>query len=255
MKVLIIEDEPLAQQELKRLLHRCQPQAEVLECLDSVEDSVAWLHKGPAPDLIFMDIRLSDGSSFEIFDQVAVSVPVIFTTAYNEYALQAFKVNSIEYLLKPIEENALQSALQKLSGLQKHFNAHTAPVNIQQLKQLLQLGKPDYKNRFAISLGDRIRHVSSEQIAYFFAEDNTVFLVTTDKKKYVINYTLDELEALVDPQEFYRVSRKYMAHIRSIVEVNRYFNSRLKVTLTGCDDDEILVSRARVPGFLEWMGE
>ncbi len=255
MKVLIIEDEPLAQQELKRLLQRCQPRAEVLDCLDSVEDSVVWLHNGLKPDLIFMDIRLSDGSGFEIFDQVAVAAPVIFTTAYNEYALQAFKVNSIEYLLKPIEEKALQSALQKLSDLKQHFVAENNQVSIQQLRQLLKLEKPEYKNRFVITLGDRIRHVSGDRIAYFFAEDNTVFLVTMDRKKYVINYTLDELEALIDPKEFYRISRKYMTHIQSIAEVNRYFNSRLKVTLTACEDDDILVSRARVPGFLEWMGE
>ncbi|MDJ1484093.1 LytTR family DNA-binding domain-containing protein [Cytophagaceae bacterium YF14B1] len=255
MKVLIIEDEPLAQQELKRLLQRCQPQTEVLDCLDSVEDSVAWLQQGIQPDLIFMDIRLSDGSSFEIFDQVAVSAPVIFTTAYNEYALQAFKVNSIEYLLKPIEEKALQAALEKLSSLKKHFAGANTQVSIQQLKQLLKIEKPEYKDRFVITVGDRIRHIASDQIAYFFADDNTVFLVTLDRKKYVINFTLDELEALIDPKEFYRVSRKYMAHIQAIVEVNRYFNSRLKVTLTACDDDEILVSRARVPGFLEWMGE
>ncbi len=255
MKVLIIEDEPLAQQELKRLLHRCHPQAEVLECLDTIEDSVAWLYNGPKPDLIFMDIRLSDGSSFEIFNQVPVTAPVIFTTAYNEYALQAFKVSSIEYLLKPIEEAALQSALQKFSNFREHFSDQAAPLNLQQLKQLLQLGKTEYKNRFAITIGDKIRHISTEQIDYFFADDNAVFLVNPEKKKYLINYTLDELENLLNPAEFYRISRKYMAHIRAIVEVNRYFNSRLKVTLHGCDDDEILVSRARVPGFLEWMGE
>ncbi|MCU0353252.1 MAG: LytTR family DNA-binding domain-containing protein [Cytophagales bacterium] len=255
MKTLIIEDEPLAQQELKRLLHRCQPQAEVLDCLDSVEDSVAWLQANAKPDLIFMDIRLSDGSSFEIFDQVTVAAPVIFTTAYNEYALQAFKANGIEYLLKPVEEKALRSALQKLESLKSHFLPETPTLDVAQIRQLLQAGQPNYKNRFAITLGDKIRHVSTAQIAYFFAEDNTVFLITADRRKYVINYTLDELETLLDPQDFYRVSRKYMAHIQSIVEVNRYFNSRLKVTLAPCDDNEILVSRARVPGFLVWMGE
>ena len=255
MKTLIIEDEPLAQQELKRLLQRCQPQAEVLDCLDSVEDSVAWLQTNPKPDLIFMDIRLSDGSSFEIFDQVTVVAPVVFTTAYNEYALQAFKANGIEYLLKPVEEKALRAALRKVENLKSHFSPETPTLGMTQFKQLLQAGQRSYKNRFAITLGDKIRHVPASQIAYFFAEDNTVFLITADRRKYVINYTLDELENLLDPQDFYRVSRKYMAHIQSIVEVNRYFNSRLKVTLSPCDDNEILVSRARVPGFLVWMGE
>ncbi len=255
MNVLIIEDEPLAQQELKRLLQRCQPEAVVVQCLDSVEDSVDWLQRQHKPDLIFMDIRLSDGLSFEIFDQVAVPSPVIFTTAYNEYALQAFKVTSIEYLLKPIEEQALQSALQKFDLLKQHFEVTAPSWNIRQLRQLLQSDKTCYKSRFAVTLGDKIRYVLTEQIAYFFAEDNTVFLVTSDRKKYIIHYTLDQLETLLNPDEFYRISRKYMTHIQAISEVNRYFNSRLKVTLNACDDDEILISRVRVPGFLAWMGE
>lgn len=255
MKVLIIEDEPLAQQELSRLLLRCEPQAQVAVNLDSVEDSVLWLTSNPPPDLIFMDIRLSDGLSFEIFEQTEVPAPVIFTTAYNEYALQAFKTNGIEYLLKPVEEEALQASLQKFTFLKQHFSTDTTQFNIQQLQKLLHLDKPAYKTRFAVTLGDKIRQVSVEQIAYFYADDNAVYLVTTDKKKYIINYTLDQLEALLNPQEFYRISRKYMSHIRAIHEVNRYFNSRLKVTLNSCDDDEILISRVRVPGFLTWMGE
>jgi len=254
LKILIIEDEPLAQQELRRLLLRCHPQAEVLDCLDSVEDSVLWLKNGIMPDLVFMDIRLSDGSGFDIFGQVDVAPPVIFTTAYNEYALQAFKVNGIEYLLKPIEEHALRTALQKFNGLQRHFATGDNSV-LQQLRNLLESKKPSYKTRFAVTLGDKIRHVPAKQIAYFFAGDNTVFLITTDRKKYVINYTLDQLETQLDPVYFYRISRKYMTHIQAIGEVSRHFNSRLKITLAPGNEDEILVSRVRVPGFLAWMGE
>ncbi len=255
MKVLIIEDEPLAQQELRRLLTKCAPQVEVMACLDSVEDSVEWLSTTTQPpDLIFVDIQLSDGSSFDIFEQITVAVPVIFTTAYNEYALQAFRVNSIDYLLKPIEEEALGAALQKLTSLKDQFGGKNAAFSPQQLDSLLRQPRADYKTRFLTTIGDRIRYVPVEQIAYFFAEDNTVYLVTQERKKYVLDYTLDHLETLVDPKLFFRITRKYLTHIAAIGEVSRYFNSRLKVGLVPATDDEILISRVRVPGFLAWMG-
>jgi DNA-binding LytR/AlgR family response regulator len=183
-----------------------------------------------------------------------VAVPVVFTTAYNEYALQAFRVNSIDYLLKPIEEEALGAALQKLSSLKDQLGGKNTAFSPQQLDSLPGQPRADYKTRFLITLGDRIRYVPVEQIAYFFAEDNTVYLVTQDRKKYVLDYTLDHLETLVDPKYFFRITRKYLTHIAAIGEVSRYFNSRLKVGLVPATDDEILISRVRVPGFLTWMG-
>lgn len=255
MKVLIIEDEPLAQQELKRLLVRCAPQAEILACLDSVEDSVDWLARSEQPDLIFIDIQLSDGSSFTIFEQITVTTPVIFTTAYNEYALQAFRVNSIDYLLKPIEEEALSAALLKLDAMKEHFTDSKSPViSPRHIDELLRRQPAEYKTRFLTTIGDRIRHVPTEQIAYFFAEDNTVYVVTQDRRKYILDYTLDQLDTQVDPRQFYRITRKYLTHISAIGDVSRYFNSRLKVVLAPVTDDEILISRVRVPGFLAWMG-
>jgi DNA-binding LytR/AlgR family response regulator len=255
MKVLIIEDEPFAQQELRRLLTRCAPQAEVVACLDSVEDSVEWLARSEQPDLIFVDIQLSDGSSFCIFEQITVTTPVIFTTAYNEYALQAFRVNSIDYLLKPIEEEALTAALLKLDTLKEHFSDRKSPVlSPRNIDDLLRRPVTEYKTRFLTTIGDRIRHVPTEQIAYFFAEDSTVYVVTQDRKKFILDYTLDQLEIQVDPRQFYRITRKYLAHISAIADVSRYFNSRLKVVLSPAMDDEILISRVRVPGFLAWMG-
>lgn len=253
MKVLIIEDEPLAQQELRRLLTRCAPQVEVVACLDSVEDSVEWLTHSEQPDLIFLDIQLSDGSSFDIFEQITVAVPVVFTTAYNEYALQAFRVNSIDYLLKPIEEEALSAALQKLNSLKDQLGGKNTGFS-QQIDNRLRMPRSDYKTRFLTTIGDRIRYVPVEQIAYFFAEDNTVYLVTQDRKKYVLDYTLDHLETLIDPRHFFRITRKYLAHISAVGDVSRYFNSRLKITLAPATDDEILISRVRVPGFLAWLG-
>jgi DNA-binding LytR/AlgR family response regulator len=238
-----------------RLLARCAPQVEVLACLDSVEDSVDWLNRSGQPDLIFIDIQLSDGSSFSIFEQITITTPVIFTTAYNEYALQAFRVNSIDYLLKPIEEEALSAALLKLDTMKEHFTDRKSPVIApRQIDDLLRKQPAGYKTRFLTTIGDRIRHVPAEQIAYFFAEDNTVYVVTQDRKKYIIDYTLDQLETQVDPGQFYRITRKYLASIAAISDVSRYFNSRLKVMLSPSTDDEILISRVRVPGFLAWMG-
>ncbi len=254
MKVLIIEDEPFAQQELKRLLSVCAPEAEVLDCLDSAEDSVLWLSNNESPDLILLDIQLSDGTSFQIFEQITVSAPIIFITAYNEYALQAFRVNSIDYLLKPIDEPSLRNALQKLTALKQQFSGAPATLSPRQIEQLLQLHKPEYKSRFVTSIGDRIRHINVDQIAYFFAEDNMVYLVTHDRKKYIIDYTLDQLDNLLNPKDFFRITRRYLVHISSVGDVIRYFNSRLKVGLQPPVDDEILISRVRVPRFLEWMG-
>ncbi|QHT70593.1 response regulator transcription factor [Rhodocytophaga rosea] len=256
MKVLIIEDEPYAQEELKRLLALCDPSIQVWECIDSVEDSIIWLEEPNEPDLIFMDIQLSDGLSFDIFKHTEVKAPVIFTTAYDEYAIRAFKVNSIDYLLKPVEEEALKSALRKYAAIRRQY---TPPAQAQnyfnpaQIEQLLQLNKRDYKSRFVTTIGDRIKQIGVEQVAYFFADDNTVYLVTADKKKYIINYTLDQLEELLDPRHFFRINRKYITKITAIGDINKYFNSRLKVSLVPPVEDEILISRVKVPDFLDWM--
>jgi len=258
MKILIIEDEPYAQEELKRLLALCDPSIVIWECIDSVEDSIIWLEEPNEPDLIFMDIQLSDGLSFDIFKHTEVKAPVIFTTAYDEYAIRAFKVNSIDYLLKPVEEEALKSALRKYAAIRKQYSQAIQPqtyFNPAQIEQLLRLNKPEYKSRFVTTIGDRIKHIGVEQVAYFFADDNTVYLVTGDKKKFIINYTLDQLENLLDPRHFFRINRKYIAKITAIGDVNKYFNSRLKVSLVPPVEDEILISRVRVPDFLSWMDE
>jgi DNA-binding LytR/AlgR family response regulator len=254
MKVLIIEDEPFAQDELKRLLALCDKNITVWECIDSVEDSIIWLEEPNEPDLIFMDIQLSDGLSFDIFKHTEVKAPVIFTTAYDEYAIQAFKVNSIDYLLKPVEEEALKLALKKYSSLRQKFAAPAQTFfSTDQLEQLIKLNKKEYKSRFVTQIGDRIKHIEVEQVAYFYADDDTVYLVTNDKKKYIINYTLDQLERLLDPKYFFRINRKYIARITAIGDVHKYFNSRLKVMLLPPVEDEILISRVKVPDFLDWM--
>jgi two-component system, LytTR family, response regulator LytT len=258
MKVLIVEDEPFAQQEMKRLLSKCMPEIEVLTVIDSVEDSIAWFRSNSAPDLILLDIELSDGSSFEIFNHVSVSAPVIFTTAYNEHALRAFQLNSIDYLLKPIEEESLQAAINKLLSLKDHFATNTESksglITPEKIQALVKLSGKPYKTRFMVSMAnDRIGYVEVSDIAYFFAHDSTCFLVTYDKRQHILNYNLEQLEQILDPHRFFRLSRKYITQIDAVAEVHRHFNSRLKVLLNPPVNDEVLISRVKVPEFLKWM--
>ncbi len=253
MKVLIIEDEPFAQNELKRLLDKADKTIGVLDCIDSVEDSVEWLAANPAPDLIFMDIQLSDGLSFEIFKQTEVKAPVIFTTAYDEYAIQAFKVNSIDYLLKPVKQNELENALNKYKNLYEKSENQPSGLNIHQIEQLIRAGRPKYKSRFIAKVGDQLKHIETGEIAYLKAEDNEVVLVTKSNNRYIIDYTLDQLGSLVDPDHFFRVNRSYLVTIDSIGKISKYFNSRLHIELKPATQDSVLISRVRVPDFLKWM--
>lgn len=254
MKVLIIEDEPFAQNELKRLLAKIDPTIEVLDCLESIEESIDWFEENDEPDLLFLDVQLSDGLSFEIFQKVDVKAPIIFTTAFDQYAIQAFKFNSIDYLLKPIDKDDLAGSLKQYNrlhggdvGEEKGFD----PLKIQQLLEM-NLGK-EYKKRFIIKTGDRLRHVSVEDIAYFYSEDDYTYLVARENAKFIIAFKLDELVNLLDPNDFFRLSRKYIANIHSIKVVNKYFNSRLEVILEPPTKDQILISRARVPEFMQWL--
>ncbi|MCB0805466.1 MAG: response regulator transcription factor [Bacteroidales bacterium] len=257
MKVLIVEDEPYAQNELKRLLDRTEIEMEILECIDSVEEAVEWFRSNEAPDLIFLDIQLSDGLSFDIFSQVKVKAPVIFTTAYDEYAIQAFKLNSIDYLLKPIKYEELKTALDKLGELSE--TRITQPdkggLNVQQIEQLLEIHRPKYKARFIAKVGDQIKHVDVIDVAYFRAEDNEVMLVTNNNNRFIVDYTLDELNALLDPATFFRANRSYIVTVGSIKKISKYFNSRLHLELIPEPDDTVLISRVRVPDFMKWIDQ
>ncbi|WP_420582596.1 LytR/AlgR family response regulator transcription factor [Reichenbachiella sp.] len=257
MKVLIIEDEKFAQEELKRFLERIDDyKIEVLDCLESVEDAVEWFDTNDEPDLAFMDIQLSDGLSFEIFNQKQITCPVIFTTAFENYAIQAFKVNSVDYLLKPIEEKELKVAMDKYSAIKNQFSPQKTPsLNSIQVEKLLNMSMEavEYKKRFIIKTGDRLRHVSVDDIAYFYSENDYTYLVAKENAKFIIDYKLDELVELLDPNEFFRLSRKFITNIHSIKMVNKYFNSRLEVILDPEPKDQILISRVRVPEFLNWL--
>jgi len=254
MKILIIEDEPFAQTELLRLLEKTGYEFEVAGILDSVEDSVEWLKSNAEPELIFLDIQLSDGISFEIFRHIKIKAPVIFTTAFDEYAIQAFRLNSIDYLLKPIELDALKAALNKLEEMKSNL-ALSPLLNENILKDLLQMQKHDYKSRFIAKMGDQIKSIGIEDIAYFYAEDNLVFVRCAGNERYIIDLTLELLEKEVDPKEFFRLNRGYLVRISAIRKVSKYFNSRLLIELEPPAEEKVLVSRVKVPGFMGWMGE
>ncbi|MBU2650744.1 MAG: LytTR family DNA-binding domain-containing protein [Bacteroidetes bacterium] len=256
MKVLIIEDEPYAQQELKRLLDSLDEPVEILEMIDSVEDAVEWLQSHPAPGLIFLDIQLADGLSFEIFRQVEVHSPVIFTTAYDQYAIEAFRLNSIDYLLKPIRVEDLRKATGKLQRMREHFAP--APhkgqgLSPEQIEDVIHRLSREYKSRFVSRIGDQIRHIPVEDIAYFYAEDNVVFLITRKNERVIVEYSIEEISRMVDPKHFFRLNRAFVAHIQAIGKVYKYLNSRLKIELLPVCEKDVLVSRVRVGEFMGWM--
>lgn len=254
IKVLIVEDEPFAQQELKRLLSATNIDITVLGCIDSVEDTIAWLRSNPLPELIFLDIQLSDGLSFEIFKQEKILCPVIFTTAFDEYAIQAFKVNSIDYLLKPIKQAELNAALEKFDKVFESYQPkEQTTFDFSQIEQLLSMTRKEYKSRFIARVGDQIKHIDIEDVAWFYAEDNVVFLVTKTNNRYIIDYTLDQISLQLDPKRFFRINRSYIAAIQNIGKVNRYFNGRLLIEINPAAQEQVFVSRAKAQEFIDWL--
>ncbi len=250
-----MEDEPYARNEMKRLLARVPGTVNVLECTDSVEETVQWLSENPPPDLIFLDIQLSDGLSFEVFNQVEVNAPVIFTTAFDEYAIRAFKVNSIDYLLKPIKQEELVQAIKKYEKLSAKQGEAAGGIKLEQIEKLLDLHKPSYKSRFIAKVGDQIKHIEIKDVAYFRAEDNEVMLVTHQNNRYIIDYSLDQLTGLLRPEDFFRANRSYIVTPGAIKKISKYFNSRLHLQLIPEADDTVLISRVKVPEFMQWMDQ
>lgn len=246
MKYLIVEDERFAYEEVKRMITKLRPEYELEKQTKTVIDTIAFL-KTSAVDLILMDIRLADGNCFEIFNHLEVTTPVIFTTAYDEHAIKAFKLNSIDYLLKPFNETELEAALIKFEKIFQHVPYTTSPKNYEQLLSVRT------KNRFLISKGENYHYIETKDIAHFYSEDGVVFLHTSSDKRYIINYTLEQLEQLLDNRLFFRVSRNCIGNVRAIKNVAKYFNSRLKLSFSPVCPHEVLVSRVRVPDFLKWM--
>lgn len=258
MNVLIIEDEELAVRKLTKLLAEIDPGLQVVSTAPSIRTSVAYLQSKPALDLIFMDIELADGQSFKIFEQATVSAPVIFTTSYDEYAIKAFKVNSIDYLLKPIKRLDLAASLQKYHQLNQQSEMQAVPpVTIDALvKQLRQQIQPvEYRRRFLVRHLSQWVPIETTDIAYFQSEEGITLLRTAAGQKFSLDYTLDELEAMLDPAYFFRANRQFMINIDSVQQIHPYFNSKLKLTLKPTPAEEVLVSRERSADFKKWMGK
>ena len=249
MKVLIIEDEHLAADKLSRMLHDLDPDIQVLALLESVSESANWLSSNPAPDLIFMDIQLDDGISFEIFDSVKITTPIIFTTAYNEYAIKAFKVNSVDYLLKPYTAKDLKSAIDKYKELHEGPNFQSEKFD-HLYRQLVK----EYKTRFFVKIGTHFHSISVDEIACFFIRDRATFIKTIIGKNFDIDYSLDQVQKLVDPARFFRINRNYVINIDSIADIISYSSHRLKIVLKNFEHlDDLLVSREKTSDFKNWL--
>ena len=250
MKVLIIEDELLAAERLVKMIKEVLPDAEILDMLVSIKSTVEWLNTHAAPDVIMMDIHLADGPSFEIFNKTRVTSPVIFTTAYDQHALEAFKVNSIDYLLKPIKKEELTKAFEKLKMLSE--------INMKRLESLMSAlsgkgGPKEYQKRIVIRYGDTIKMVEVGEVAYFYTEDKINYLCTTGNLRYPIDYNLDELESLLNPDEFFRINRQFIINIRSIEKMLAWSKSRVKVILKPATTEDTIVSTERSPYFKDWL--
>jgi DNA-binding LytR/AlgR family response regulator len=252
-KALIIEDEKLAAEHLQRLINQVDIKIDIIKIISSVDEAVSWFENSPLPDLIFLDIQLSDGLSFEIFNHINIPCPVIFTTAYEEYAIKAFKVNSIDYLLKPIGIDDLKNAINKFMSFNYNFMNtydHTLKYKVDQVMKLLS---NQYKSRFVVNAGMHIRSLEVEKINLFYSLEKSTFLLDNSGKSYDIDYSLDQIEKLTDPKQFFRISRKYIANITAIADIISYSSSRLKLKIACSDDDDVLVSRSRLAEFRKWI--
>ncbi|MFH1120539.1 MAG: LytTR family DNA-binding domain-containing protein [Bacteroidota bacterium] len=247
MKVLIIEDEVRASNHLKRLLKKVAPEMEVAAVHESVRDAVEFLLSDPDIGLIFSDIQLADGLSFEIYRKVRVRCPIIFTTAWDHYAIEAFNTNGIDYLLKPIEEERLLKAIEKTRQLS----------SIAVLEKILSMIGPgpgkSFKSRFLVKAGEKIKSIPIEEILVFYSLEKASYLLTKGKRSYCIDFALDQLETMLDPEKFFRINRKYIVTMEACNVIIAWSNSRLKIQIDGVDDREIIVARERVQEFRDWL--
>ena len=254
MKIVIIEDELPAIDKLKIMIKEYDPDIEILATLNSVEQSVNWIRENSGmADLFFMDIRLNDGISFDIFDYIEINKPVIFITAYEEYAIKAFKVNSIDYLLKPLQYDDLYRSLEKIKTLREILPSNKERIHYEELSQVLLQMKKNYKTRFLVKVGDHLRSVRSDDILVFYAEGRTVFIITQKQNKYIIEFTLEELINVLDPDMFFRPNRSVITNINAIKDVVMYSNSRLLIELNFDFQKEIIVSRDKVAQLKTWF--
>lgn len=248
LKIVIVEDEKIAAANLANLIRRLEPDVEILAVLSSVKQATAWFSENKA-DLVFMDIELGDGQSFAIFSNVPIHAPVVFTTAYDQYAIKAFKMNGIEYLLKPIDEAELASAIRKYRNLSKNEMDYSV------LKEILESArsKKEYKQRFMIQAGNRIRSINLSEIAYFYFVEKATYICTFENRRYPTEFSLDKLEEMVHPDNFYRINRKMIISIQAISKIYSLGKSRIKLELLPAFEEEVLVSFNKSPSFREWL--
>jgi two-component system, LytTR family, response regulator LytT len=250
MNIIIIEDEKPAARLLQRKVEKLGLQVNHL--LHSVEEAINWFNNNPHPDLIFLDIQLSDGLSFEIFEAIDIKSAVIFTTAYDEYALRAFKLNSIDYLLKPIDEEDLETAISKFKA--RNNSTSNLSLDFEMIKKMLvNPAEREYKKRFTIKVGQQLKMSPVEEIECFYSKNKETYIHTLDNRDYLLDGTLEQLESELNPDDFYRVSRKFIIPLKAIKEIQLHSNSRLKVILPTYKDDEVIVARERVNEFKEWL--
>jgi DNA-binding LytR/AlgR family response regulator len=256
MRVIIVEDEGLAAERLADLIRQYDKEIRIIGQPDSVEEAVEWFDNNESPDLAFFDIQLADGLSFEIFEKTDINCPVIFTTAYNEYALRAFKVNSIDYLLKPIDKEDLSKAFDQFFRIQEKTSTAAPAPSTEMLQEVLQMIQRNYKTRFVIKSGHQLLSVPVEEIAYFYSEHKMVWVKTMNGKKHALDYTLEQLEALLDPKDFFRLNRKYLAAYPAVLQATAYSNSRLKIQLQQHNgEEEVVMSREKVGAFKKWLDD
>jgi DNA-binding LytR/AlgR family response regulator len=251
MKILIVEDEQPAARRIIRLVQEQLPETKDIVHLESVEDTVDFFKKGENADLAFFDIQLADGLSFDIFSRCKVGCPVIFTTAYDEYALKAFKVNTVDYLLKPIEESDLKHALEKYHELYKTKESILPDYSV--LIDMIKGGAEKFKKRFLIKSGGRLAFVNIEDISYFFSDDGTSFLVTTSKDRFILESTLEEIESAINSIDFFRINRKMIVRTSAIKKIEPHFNNRFLLELQPPFEEEVIVSRQRSAEFRTWL--
>ncbi len=249
MKCLIIEDEVYAAKHLQNLIANATPTAVILDVVDSVEEAVKWLSSHNEPDLIFLDVQLADGLSFQIFKKIKIEAPVIFTTAHDDYALEAFSLNSIDYLLKPIDKDAFARAIHKFEN---HFH-NAKSINWESMIQLMNSTKKDYKKRFLIKQGSAFSYLPIEDIKLFFSEDGVSFAFTKENKKHLLDDSLETLKGLLDPDRFFKISRKCIVSIDDIETIHPYLNNRLKVKMKNSNIDDLIISREKVKAFKKWL--
>ena len=251
LRVLIFEDESLSAEHLVKMIRRYDPSIELLGVIESMAQGVDWLSCNEHPDLMMMDIQLSDGSCFELFRKTTINCPVIFTTAYNEYAIQAFKVNSIDYLLKPIDFQELKNAFEKFIKQRQFINTDQEEIYERLYARLTR--NNHYRKRLLIKIGEQLKQVCMEDIAFFLFEEGLCWAVTHSKCRYPIDHSLEELEQMLNPDMFFRINRKFIVNPESIDKIHTYFNNRLKLQLRPDPETEVLVSRERVSGFKNWL--